>query len=339
VFKVDKVVAGVIPAGDDKCRFDAGVLEDVLQILIKDQLKDANAPMADPSLMSPVDDRKRCPTFVVATRVADAERPPVLFRSHNCPEDYDADKCRIWEAARCTSAAPTFFRPMFVTVPPGSGQWYLDGGLQHNNPSKLALDEARRLWPTVKRFYLVSIGTGQQGTVEFMDIKDTPPPQPALPDKKLNNAEALNSKGQDSGSSSKDSRAPTPKPTGLLRKFRDYTTTSKKAISLQLSKVVNAPKGFLELQEIAKEIVELSTRSERVHQEMSVESNSKDPSRCFPYCRFNVDRGMETVGLQEWKAKVRIEELTMGYMDDDNIKRKKNGCAEMLWRPSEIERM
>jgi len=95
----------------------------------------------------------------------------------------------------------------------------------------------------------------------------------------------------------------------------------------------------MEVQEIAKEIVELSTRSERVHQEISVESNSKDPSRHFPYYRFNVDRGMEKIRLQEWKAKVRIEELTMGYMDDDGVKRKKNECAEMLCRPSEIERM
>jgi Patatin-like phospholipase len=333
VFKVDRVVAGVVPTGDDKCRFDAGVLEDVMQKLIFNELKDVDARMADPSLTSAMNDWKRCPTFVVATRAADAARTPVLFRSYNCAEDYDADKCRIWEAARCTSAAPTFFKRMFVRVPPGSGQWYLDGGLQYNNPSKLALDEARRLWPTVKRFYLVSVGTGQQGTVEFMDIKDTLAPQPPMPRDK--DVQVSDSKGKDSGSSN---RAPT-KRTGLFRKLRDYATTSKKVVSSQLSKVVNAPKGFMEVQAMAKEIVELSTRSERVHQEMSVESNSKDPSRYFPYYRFNVDRGMETIGLQEWKAKVRIEELTMGYMDDEDVKRTKNACAEILWKPSEIERM
>jgi Patatin-like phospholipase len=336
VFQVDRVVAGVIPTGDDKCRFDAGVLEDVMQRLIFNELKDVDARMADPSLTSAMNDWKRCPTFVVATRAADAARTPVLFRSYNCTEDYDADKCRIWEAARCTSAAPTFFKRMFVRVPPGSGQWYLDGGLQYNNPAKLALDEARRLWPTVKRFYLVSVGTGQQGTVEFMDIKDTLAPQPPMPRDK--DVQVSDLKGQDSGSSSQDSRAPT-KRTGLFRKLRDYATTGQKVVSSQLSKVVNAPKGFMEVQAMAKEIVELSTRSERVHQEMSVESNSKDPSRHFPYYRFNVDRGMETIGLQEWKAKVRIEELTMGYMDDEDVKRTKNACAEILWKPSEIERM
>jgi Patatin-like phospholipase len=336
VFQVDRVVAGVIPTGDDKCRFDAGVLEDVMQKLIFNELKDVDARMADPSLTSAMNDWKRCPTFVVATRAADATRTPVLFRSYNCAEDYDADKCRIWEAARCTSAAPTFFKRMFVRVPPGSGQWYLDGGLQYNNPSKLALDEARRLWPTVKRFCLVSVGTGQQGTVEFMDIKDTLPPPPPMPrDKDVSDSNAA-----DIGSSSKDPQGIPSKSTGFFRKVRGYASTSKKAVSSQLSKVVNAPKGIMEVQTMAKEIVELSTRSERVHHEMSVESDSKDPTRRFQaYYRFNVDRGMETIGLQEWKAKVRIEELTMGYLDDENVKRIKNDCAAVLWKPSEIERM
>ena len=45
---------------------------------------------------------------------------------------------------------------------------------------------------------------------------------------------------------------------------------------------------------------------------------------------FNVDRDMKRIELQEWKAKVRIEELTMGYMDDDSVKRQKNPYAEIL---------
>ena len=159
------------------------ILEDVLQNVIRDQLNDVDSRMADPSLMSSVDDRKGCPTLVVATRAADAEQRPITFRSHNCPEDYHADKCKIWEAVRCTSAATTFFRPMFVRVPPGSGQWHLDGGLQHKDPSNVAPDEARRLWLTIKRFCLISIGTRQQGTVELMDIRE----RLSTPDEKVNN--------------------------------------------------------------------------------------------------------------------------------------------------------
>ncbi|GAB7349121.1 hypothetical protein MBLNU459_g8067t1 [Dothideomycetes sp. NU459] len=38
--------------------------------------------------------------------------------------------CATWEAARATSAAPTFFRPIKI-----NGLIYIDGGLQANNPS------------------------------------------------------------------------------------------------------------------------------------------------------------------------------------------------------------
>src|SRR5690348_8463487 len=97
--------------------------------------------------------RRSCPTFVVATRASSAEGPAVIFRSHNC-KDYDADECAIWEAARCTSASPSFFKPMFVRIPPRPGQWFLDGGLRHNKPSQLAIAEAKHIWPTVKRVCL-----------------------------------------------------------------------------------------------------------------------------------------------------------------------------------------
>jgi predicted acylesterase/phospholipase RssA len=60
---------------------------------------------------------------------------------------YNANKCEIWQAARCTSAAPSFFRTMFVDVP-APGSWYIDGGLCHNNPSPcntLSFSESTRM--------------------------------------------------------------------------------------------------------------------------------------------------------------------------------------------------
>ena len=167
VFKRDQVVAGIIPTGDDCCRFDAEILETVVKELIEEELKDADAIMADAG-------EDRCPTFVVATSASNADGPAVIFRSYGC-KGYNANKCKIWQAARCTSAAPSFFKPMFVEIP-APGGWFLDGGFRHNNPSQLALDEAHRLWPTVKRFCLVSIGTGRQRNVEFVDIKDSDVP-------------------------------------------------------------------------------------------------------------------------------------------------------------------
>jgi len=56
-----------------------------------------------------------------------------------------------WEAARCTSAAPTFFEPYMGLC---------DGGVWANNPSMVALTEARALWPG-EQLRILNLGTGQ----------------------------------------------------------------------------------------------------------------------------------------------------------------------------------
>lgn len=57
----------------------------------------------------------------------------------------------IWEAARATSAAPTFFEPIASLV---------DGGVWANNPAMVGLTEARQKWPGEK-LEVLSLGTGQ----------------------------------------------------------------------------------------------------------------------------------------------------------------------------------
>ena len=292
VFNVDQVIAGKIPTGDDRCRFDATILEDVIKSLIEEKLGDPNASMADTG----TSDFIPCPTFVVATSAANAEGPAVLFRSYMC-EGYNANKCAIWQAARCTSAAPSFFRRMFVDIP-APGGWYIDGGLRHNNPSQLALDEARRIWPPVKRFCLVSIGTGRQKNVEFVDIKDSDAPK------------ALKSK---SPLRSVISRVP------------------------GMRTVKNTPAGAMELKKIAEACVNMSTSSEPIHQTMFRLANSQDPDLQFPYYRFNVEKGMESIGLEEWKAKVRMGELTTQYMREGEGELKRNNCVSDLWKPAKVE--
>lgn len=49
--------------------------------------------------------------------------------------------CRIWEAARATSAASTFFDPIEI-----GPQRYVDGALRHNNPIEKADEESRGLF-------------------------------------------------------------------------------------------------------------------------------------------------------------------------------------------------
>ena len=64
---------------------------------------------------------------------------PVLFRTYQSREIHP--DCKIWEAARATSATPTLFKRIEI-----GGQPFIDGGLGHNNPSRLLLDEAKGLF-------------------------------------------------------------------------------------------------------------------------------------------------------------------------------------------------
>jgi len=58
-----------------------------------------------------------------------------------------------------------------VEVPPPGG-WYIDGGLKWNNPSEVALTEARRNWKSGKQVLIVSIGTGVQKTADFIENQE-----------------------------------------------------------------------------------------------------------------------------------------------------------------------
>ena len=80
---------------------------------------------------------------------------PILFRSYECHETHP--ECKIWEAARATSAAPTFFKRIEI----GRAQPFIDGGMGRNNPSWVVLDEANSLFGARPIGCLVSIGTGQ----------------------------------------------------------------------------------------------------------------------------------------------------------------------------------
>lgn len=107
------------------------------------------------------------PTFVVATKGLHADGPPTLFRSYQCT-GRNADPCTIWEAARATSAAPLFFKPITIKTPVPGGT-YTDGGLGHNNPAEVALSEAQRLWSSVKKFALVSVGAGRLKSIRIVE--------------------------------------------------------------------------------------------------------------------------------------------------------------------------
>jgi len=68
----------------------------------------------------------------------------------------------LWQVARATSAAPTYFPPFRIDM--GGSLPYLpliDGGVFANNPTACAFAEARRIYEMATEFLVVSLGTGQ----------------------------------------------------------------------------------------------------------------------------------------------------------------------------------
>lgn len=82
-------------------------------------------------------------------------------------------KYRIWEALRASTAAPGFFEEFKL-----GKNIHQDGGLLTNNPSSIAIHEARRLWPDEPFQCIVSVGTGKYkgrsrpSTLEFSSLRE-----------------------------------------------------------------------------------------------------------------------------------------------------------------------
>lgn len=70
----------------------------------------------------------------------------------------------IWEAARATSAAPTFFKRIEIGEP-GLKEPFIDGGMGRNNPAKCLLEEAEMVFPDTRVDCLISIGCGQANPI------------------------------------------------------------------------------------------------------------------------------------------------------------------------------
>ena len=84
-------------------------------------------------------------------------------------EDDLEDELKKWEAARSTSAAPTYFRPFYHKA---KRQQYIDGALHRNNPVEIVEQERRATWrDRVPPDIILSVGTGIQvnegGTAKF----------------------------------------------------------------------------------------------------------------------------------------------------------------------------
>lgn len=168
----------------------------------------------------------------------------------------------IWQAARATSAATSFFDP--ITIGEGAqGREYVDGALGFNNPLDEVWLEAQDIWtPEDGKLEsmlkcIVSIGTGNPGTATIGD-----------------------------------------KPWTILETLKDIATSTE-----------NTERVFA-----------------MKHKDLLINNERR-------YFRFNVEQGLQNMGLEEHERQGEILDATMAYLNDHQVVRNQfRDCALNLCR-------
>jgi Patatin-like phospholipase len=294
-----------------------------------------DAPVTNNENAHFADDRSgSCAVFVVATRGQIANGPVKLFRSYG----HDRDETPMWQVARATTAAPVFFPPALV-----DSEWFVDGGVNANNPASEAISEGKLHWKTTKCF-IVSVGTGKPKRVDL------------TPKKPRSDAANLTAKASSQTElthySPPNMETPQPDPktpsksrfNAGLRKFRtkiggtfQAATTKVRSVTDIAAQLARVPGGIKVGLHIMNGVVALSTNSESTHRRVWGEAHSQDESAQFPYFRFNVDEGMEDIGLEEWKKVIDMTGMTRSYLDEPEVKEDLKSCARGLVFPSAFE--
>lgn len=74
--------------------------------------------------------------------------------------------CKIWEAARATTAAPKIFKAIEIAGTGSIKEHFIDASIKCNNPAKEVVDEARQVFGDDQHIgMLLSIGTGHPGII------------------------------------------------------------------------------------------------------------------------------------------------------------------------------
>ncbi|OJJ96526.1 hypothetical protein ASPACDRAFT_63445 [Aspergillus aculeatus ATCC 16872] len=136
-------------------------LEDVIKALPQKRLPEGEE--AEKALLLN-NKEKSCKVFLMAVRQeAGNNRGPVFLRSYT--NDLDVPdrglaNIKLWEAARATSAAPAYFKPLMGSVN------LVDGGLLANNPLGWLWTGVLCVFgPTRETDYFLSIRTGMAANV------------------------------------------------------------------------------------------------------------------------------------------------------------------------------
>ncbi|KAJ9161398.1 Patatin-like protein 2 [Coniochaeta hoffmannii] len=137
-----------------ECQFRSSTLVDAVQDIVAQRNK---GDLLIDSLAS----QRKGKAFVCASDTADLDVVQ-LFRTYDTVDGTDdwLKDCTVWEAARATTAAPTYFKP--IEIKRGSvAKTFMDGAVSCNNPVEKLLEEAGCVFNSRRKIgAILSLGTG-----------------------------------------------------------------------------------------------------------------------------------------------------------------------------------
>ncbi|KAI1750700.1 acyl transferase/acyl hydrolase/lysophospholipase [Xylaria castorea] len=107
-------------------------------------------------------------TVVLAITKDNVDAAPTLFTTYDTAANLSYRGCAIWQVARATSAATTFFKSIKVGR---DNVEFIDAGFGYNNPCEVLIEEARRQFPKHGGLQVLSIGTGLGDIVTIKDSR------------------------------------------------------------------------------------------------------------------------------------------------------------------------
>jgi patatin-like phospholipase/acyl hydrolase len=105
-------------------------------------------------------------SVVLAITKANIDARPTLFKTYDISTTFE--DCSIWQVARATSAATTFFKSIQL----GRDKIeFIDAGFGYNNPAEILIEEAEKQYPEYDQLCILSIGTGLGRVVTIQDSR------------------------------------------------------------------------------------------------------------------------------------------------------------------------